>query len=1013
MSDKIVKINQRNIEEKYFEYLRPISKDDGLKLQPDKEDIEKNKVKFEEFFNKYSFFDDFLVKTDLGNIIIKASIYPSCTEKYVNRVENKSFLLKKRKKQNSMYDYFVKDNTDIIDFDRFALAILDIAILGEKGQFSKILMSKELIKDLSEYFDGKGKDNYINFLANLSDNDLEKFSLKIYNYKKLMGKFNEKNTMINFSEDEINRMAVLLYPTDVAAMIKYSECGMQMYDLFVDKIEKYKDNENAILRKLIIDTLTSKNLEPYINRERFYKLAMYRILEFLNENNYFIDKSYSEEENFKIFIELTDKLYFEIKKIEETDKEELPIINYKKSDDAYISFLTAKDLLNKYDKDFSEFLISMFNQDENYVYYVLRTPNLKITEDSFLSLIDLVENKEDLIYIGYSKLGVINKDKLMELFATLDVDKINNIATKLIINNDPNLSYFIEKGLITGLDYRVLYDNGTISVKDIKNALNISNEGFRKKGLAFSGVRLAELYKTIYSKDIIKILQNKERYSEKDIKRVIEENPALGFDISNKDLIKFKKELRFQKDMFKEFATEEDIDQFVETLGEDLGISSYIAIDLFNKDIINEEQAKSMDGIFFKKFIESKNESRFLNTLTSKDVISNKNKLLNLISHKRISDADIIKYYAKGIIPEDLYRELDKTNFKGKVDSKHLTDLAEKLKISGKYTDYNEIERYFKECKIYADTDDFFKSYDEKIASSKKIDQLQLVELGRRGLLSKNSLLTILERGDIGVIVRLIKGENTIDLDETRELFLDLYNSENTHAKRDLLEKVLKQGQFSNDEIFSILLSTYRGMDDEVSEEQKELNNENLQYFFNKGFMNIDVNEENVKKNSSGRKNTFSGNGSSNDFDSQRRFPLFERFDCLFSIDKSSVFNKKGPALVFDVKKYGKTVIETLGTIKDEILQNDLTNHRTFIMDSDTFERYKDEFITELNGKEIVQFKKLIEWFDDNKDVLDLSECKHTKNWKENIKKKIGVNLDDSDSGDISLSISSYKTIIH
>ena len=260
-----------------------------------------------------------------------------------------------------------------------------------------------------------------------------------------------------------------------------------------------------------------------------------------------------------------------------------------------------------------------------------------------------------------------------------------------------------------------------------------------------------------------------------------------------------------------------------------------------------------------------------------------------------------------------------------------------------------------------------------------------------------------------------MKGENTIDLDTMKELFLDLPNTENNHAKRDLLEQVLKQGGFSNDEIFSILLSTYRGMD-EISEEQKELNNENFQYLLNKGILSVEMDEESIKKNGTGRKNNIGdGNGTSStsDIDSQTRFPLFDRFDCLFALDKMTIVNKKGPALVFNLKTSRKTIIETLGTIKDEVLQNDLTNHRTFIMDTETFERYKDVFTSCLNGLEVIQYKKLIAWFDESKELLHMEECKHTKNWKENVKRKVGISDEQEEkANNPQLSIIKYKDVI-
>ena len=1000
---QIIKVESENLEEKYFELVHNISEDTGFKNKPEGNDIIKNKKMFEYFLNKYKYLDAYLANSNDGNLIIKASIYPDCREEYFKKVSIKKSNQKSGDKILSIYDFFIADACDLLDFDRFALAVLDLMKTQNFGNYAKMMRPNEIITEANNYLKSLKKENMLNFIAFINPIDNESV-FKIYNYKKMNGEKIEKRKIINLEKDEMNLLLNFLFPTDIVAIMKYSDCGKQMYEIISEGLRELQDksNENVsnVIKKMMGDTLRSENMQPYISPERFYQIAMYRTIEYIKEGIIYINENDFPEEDLYNISKLSENLKLHLEKIKDKHSMYLPIMDYNSKDKSNIALPSCNDLLKLYDKTLQEFLDKLVINDEMYAYSFLRIPTIHLVENDFIKYLDKVTNKSDFIYLGYSKSGILSTEKFIELTKKLDKNEKDDLTAKLILHEDKNLSKFIEEGLISEFKVRKLYDNGTISINQIKKILEISADDFGKKYLKFSGIRLAELYKTIYSEDIIKILNYKERYSETDVKNVLDENPALNLELRKKDIVKFKKQLRFEKEMFKEFASSENLNEFVESLGEDLGLSSYIALDLFNKGIITEEQAKEIDSIYFTKFIESKKSGKYLKTLNSKENVSNQNKLLNLFSHKRISIPDIIKYYAKGIITEELYHELENEEFKGNVDSSYLTELAEQLKQSNKFLNYTEIERYIIECKKYADSDDFFKGYDDKILLSKKIDELKLVELGKRGLLTKNALSKILERGDTGILVKLIKDENSIDLETARELFQDSIEDENNpHAKRDLLEQVLRKGGFSNDEIFSILLATYRGMDG-LSQEQKDLNNSNLQYFLDKGIITIEIDD--------GKKNNIVG-GSASDKDNQRRFPLFERFDNLFTLDNNTIFNKKGPALVFKTKSLGKIIIETLGTIKDDVLVNDLTNHRTFIIDADVYESYKDDFTTILNGKEIIQYNKLINWFDENKDILEIEECRHSKNWKENVRRKVGA--PNNNNVDPNLVINNFKDI--
>ncbi|MBP3255562.1 MAG: hypothetical protein J6M60_03635 [Clostridia bacterium] len=1004
MSYRTIQINRKDQEKTYSKYLKEISADDGFESSANEESIKKNEELFSYFFKKYPFLDSFLAKPQIGPDFLSAIIYPDSYDEFSNRIKSEYF---NKANKNTIYETVIKRDYDLMDFDRFALNVLNIINTPFAGKELKEYNTNELVNEIITYLKNKGKENYINFSIQQSEK-CELKEIHVYNFNELIGKKSNKEKSFDIKSYDLDYVLSYLYPIfDMPAIAKYSVCGEKIKQiillntkklLYAENIQKDEVEEN--IEKLFIEMLKNKEIQPYIDKYRLYKIALYRFTQAIKYGEIVLD----DEKSINKFLTIMPKVQKEIEKIKDSDKEELPIVD--KTDEAYnIIFATAKDILEDYNETYTNFLNKCISEDENFAYYILKNSNPQLINVDFEYMMKKVKSKGNFLYLGYAKKGIISKEKMLELLDGLDFEQQNLIANKLIMNNDKNLNFFIENEFITGIDLRKLYEEGTISTKRIKEVFAITDKPEIKEGLDFSSTKLVELYKKLYGKDILSILKQEkvrrnEPYSEEDIQKIIEENNLLNLENKSVDEIKkLKEEFRFQKDMFKEFATEDDIFEFLVALGNDLEKNPYITLDLLNKRIITEEQAEIMsNGDFINRFIKNKNDRRYINTLTSKEVVAHKNKLLNLISHKRISPDEIIKLYAKGIIPEDLYRELDKSGFKGKVDSKYLADFAEKLKISGKYTDYGELERYITECKKYAETDDFFKLYDDKIINSKKIDNKQLIELGKRGLLSKTALVEILKRGDAVVIANLIKGENAIDVETARELFLDLCNSDNTHEKRDLFEKVIKVGKLSSEEVLAILMETY-SIIETVSDKQKQLNNENLQYFFDK--VMVEIIEREVRGNQTGI-----GNGNKKDSNvvssiieenTQRRFPLTERYGCILSLDKNSTVNVKGPALVFNVKKYDKTVIETLGTMKDEVLQNDLTNHRTYIMDKNTYEQYKCEFTVLEDEKEIIQFGKLYKWYKENKDLLHLNECIHKEHWEENIRKKITKNTNSTD----------------
>ena len=983
---------------KYDEMVAITAKDDGLVMNPGKEDIEKDRKMFKEFYERFPEFDAAIVKVDDINTILVQSVYPGKNHEWL-KLGRQLKARSEREPIGSLYNDVLKDAVGILDFDRMILSILNFTLTGESNPiFDRLLTTKRIKEFAINYLDGLKKDNFVIFSSFIKPDST--IDHKVINYNNLKNNYLNREKKLSLSNRAMEYASEMLYTYDGIAFCDYYLAGLDIENNMRVALHDVKDDTDEGLEKgyeigakVFMEYFNSKEFAPYMDVEKIAALTLVRTAEALD-----YCKLIENEQEYKELEIITSEFINICKTTKNQDKKiRYLCLPQDESKEAEINICTIDEALRIYGEKYSDMLVRLSAENKNIPYYMLRNPLKDLDTEGVIALSKLVDNPEDFIFLAYTKKDLPD-EVLKALFVNNKRFDIDKILPKLALTKSRDVSKLIDGELINLKDIETLYYRNIIGTKDVAR--------LTKGKLNSDPRKLALLYKALYADNIIKIFKNKEKYSDEDIIALLDQNPTLARGVKDKERRAImKKQLRLHADLAKInncFDNEEFKNEFLEALGDELQISSKVIIDMYKKGVITKEVGESLDKDFA-KYVHAKETKKYDRSKEKQDILAREDRVMNLYEHGRLKPADIIKLYALGMISRKIYDKLADDTFKGQVSKKVLCDMIEGIKQAGaKEEAFDAIEKYVNEARRWSADNNFFKEYDEKILVSKKIDKQKLITLGKKGLLSREALAKILDRGDISVIVKLLEGENHLSLDTARYLFQDvaIEGEKITHKKRDLLEKVFRSGHFTNDEMFSILLATYRGSD-EKDELQVGLNNDNLQYFFDNGFIKIDFDDGKVDKKYKDKEKQAVHEGEdytgcAYDKDNQRRYPLFERFDSLFTIDPYTVFNKKGPALVFNLKTLNKTIIETLGTIKDDVLVQDLTNHGTFIVDSDVYEENKKEFTTESesNHKEIIQYNRLLEWFNEYKYDTGFGYFKHTKNWAANVRKALGIKED-------------------
>ena len=978
-------------------------KDDGLVYLPTEEKIEKDRRKFREFFDKYPELDYGLAGIREINDILAKSVYPSKRAEWHSITANLSQKIR-RNGFKSLYKDVLSESIGVLDYDRFALSLLDYMLTGEKNPlFDSLKSVTEFKKDTIRYLDSLGKENLLlfSFYINYKRENIS----AVIDYNELKAGRTLKGKGLGYSNNSIEYASEMLYPYDSISFHDYYMAGVQLEDALRTGLVGIDDPDKSyVMSSSIFESyLKDKEFTTYVDEEKLAAIVLMRMSEVMRHTN-----AIESEKDLKQLSLDTFEFIGTLEKSQNKDKTiQMLSSNMDKNEETELIECTIGEALQEFKEAFTDYIYRASCRDRNIPFFVLRDPLLSLDDESAIMLAYEAADPEMFLFLAFDKKG-IHPAVLKAVFDHNDDLDVNVIMPKLLLTKKRDVRDLIKFGLITTDNIANMYMRGIIHENDIARLMK--DVDIEDKGkLEPNPSKLAMLYKCLYGDNIVKMFKNKEKYTDDDIISLLDQNPTLARTVKNREQrTLLKKELKLQSFLAREydmFNNEEYVQEFLDSLGEELQLSSHVIVDLYKKGVITKEFGMSIDNDL-SRFIKAKETGKYNKSVASSEILEKEDRVRNLYSHGRINPGDIIRLYSLGMISRKMYDELANDTFKGQVSKKVLSDMIEAIKAQGaKKEAYDAIERYVTEARRWQADPDFFKEYDSKILVSKRIDKQKLITLGQKGLLSKEALEQILNRGDVSVITKLLEGENHLSLDTARYLFQDIVveGEKTSHAKRDLLEKVFKSGHFSNDEMFSILLATYRGVD-EANEKQLDMNNENLQYFFNNGYISIEFDDGKVDRQYKEKERVqvregedYTGAGY--DPDSQRRFPLFERFDSLFTLDEQTVFNKKGPALVFNCKTLNKTIVETLGTIKDDVLVQDLTNHGTFIMDTEVYESQKEEFITEVNGKEIIQYNRLLDWFNQYKYDEGFDYFKHTKNWAANVRKALGVNNAPKKSG--------------
>ena len=283
---------------------------------------------------------------------------------------------------------------------------------------------------------------------------------------------------------------------------------------------------------------------------------------------------------------------------------------------------------------------------------------------------------------------------------------------------------------------------------------------------------------------------------------------------------------------------------------------------------------------------------------------------------------------------------------------------------------------------------DEIKQKEIKEINDGRISKKSLIKLGEINLLDNEVLGLIVDKKLYDVIENLMQ-KNVLGFDKAKYLFEDKFSKENqSYARRDLLEKIFKESSLTNEEKMNILYETY-AIEKGMSEEQKELNNSNFTYFLEKGLVkSIETytyeRDEKEQKSAPSKSNVSKAE--------QQKFPLLKRIGNIKNIDETMIVDAKNNGFIFKSPKYDKVIIESLGKKgKGGKLQNDITNHRTYIMGCESFEKNKSQIIeNDGDGREIV-FEEVIRIIRE-KEIDDGTWVNHSgeeENWIDRISKRV------------------------
>lgn len=1010
-----------------------------FKYEADKEEAEKNEKIWNLIFDNIEFKKYAPLLSYKMELYMLNSAYPQEYDQILNRLKIRRDKIESNAKNPTIYNdqlmnypkseysemnerlKFIEDNRKNLDAKKFLIVCLYTTQEKGLGYFKE-----PIIKIIKKVFTNEDIENIvIPYTAHVDEGN--RTVLKTLWLKELLGKGKVNRIRLPLTNKDIRDFQQLLDGSDVYSITDFPQVGTNVCRIYYENLSQYKDDT-----KYIEEIILSDDFLRCVNPQKYMTLIMYEVIDIfivkgLNKRE--IEKNYSNYRNIFYIIN-------KAKSIIDFDKkgEDLLFSPYIKGEieereDEQGNKLHQVNIINKdivkqmYDEYYQKYVDSIIKGHPQFIPNLLMDENVEKDEE-FISkcLEQLADNqKARFLFNAFAEVKQINAEELNKICEDNNINKIMIVSTLLneyMKDKKLDLTELFRNGYIDQDTILKLYITGNI---DFKKILEI-NKYLEKNGLVdydnskinMDISRLIKAYLQLDKEKIIKTLYSKNNWSNKEIAEFIVEHPYLKENLNQEEMALLQAEYLLQKEFLKEFYNknpkEKQKNKLTQRIKEELGIaylSSDIVFDLYKEGIIDYKAGFSdlEGGSQFEqkvKIYESERNGDISNSL------DNSRKVINMYRHGRIGPEQIINLYCDGKLSYDIYTDLKSEDFNNKLRIGTVVDAYKTAileKNPEKVDDYfARLERYNSEfINLTNKPEEILKLSQEIEKINEGISRETILKLAEYGTFVKEALKSSLESDNFGLIAELITGKNTLDIQTLKYLFEDGVNQDgdiSTH-KRDLLEYVfLSSEELSNQDKMSILISVYGGNKYET-QEQTAFNYENFHYFLDSGYVVNEAVEANLRKRKSKVGYTKSNLGTTNGTKLNKLdFPLLERYDELFSLAPDTVFNYNENSYIFRYPSLHKVVIETLGKVdKDKKIIDNKTNHATYFLDEDLFDRNKDNFI-DVNGKqEVFQFKKFIPWFREMRHFkTGMRSFKHTSGWAANIKKFVGIEKDSSKS---------------
>ena len=828
-----------------------------------------------------------------------------------------------------------------------------------------------------------------------------------YTYKEIMNNKNKKSKYLNLSKETKDFIAKVLLPLDIEAITSSAECGyralfnidiLSKYDIPTQQdidngrfnwlVKNETDQQYIVDKKSIIiektrELLDDPNFTSYLDDRKFYAIVLYRTLNFLKDEA--PNKKYFPED----LINFTMKLkgaYDSLNIISKDPSSSIPVF-YKFDDDNKMEVLelTHENLENYFYDELTNYVNVMINKDPRNFEEIITNSAYPFTRDELNCYLRLVDGGQERLLYQYYKSNGINEKELFDIINANEDLSIDNVLL-YILKNDinkkgiENLSKIIKAGNFESKNIvgflRGNYFLGNISIEEInkfRDEVFAKIPGIDTTQMQANSKQLIKQFLILNKEEIFDNLAKNEGFEEKDFEDLLNQFDFLKYEYTKNQLMQIKEDYQYNKSLYTSNNCNKNEKELfeIESMLDTLMYSPSILKLLYNENIIDKNKGIELGGADFINQIQN-NQQITAKTENSEENNDKQNTSISFDNLKslfkqsvKISKRDT-KYSSSEFI--DRFKK-----FESMLDEK------------GKKEFLNAFNSY--QCEL--------------IKNNNKFYQDSLIEMGRNGLLSKESLymLACKEQNYMNVIGALIADENTLDVTTLKYIFNDTFNPKadyNTkHQKRILLEKLFKTRYFSQDDRFLILMSVYGCHDNKCSELQRGYDSDNFQYFIDSQYLILDEINENTKKEfvkvpskSKSKKENTSVKAE------QIKYPFFDRHDTYYNIDNTITFTRTANAWIYVSKKYNRVAIETIGTKKHGSIKSDLTNHSSYTMDLNTYEQLKEKFIDIEDDKRTLNFSNVISYFRMNKDDPNLKRVNHIKTWKQKIKESFYTDED-------------------